>query len=33
MAEMVTAYKGGNMVAVMDVPKSATGLWHCYAWG
>ena len=25
MAEMVTAYKGGNMVAVMDVPKSATG--------
>ena len=25
MAEMVTAYKGGNMVAVMDVPKSDTG--------
>ena len=24
MAEMVTAYKGGNMVAVMDVPKSDT---------
>ena len=27
MAEMVAAYKGGNMVAVMDVPKSDTG---CY---
>ena len=25
MAEMVAAYKGGNMVAVMDVPKSDTG--------
>ena len=25
MAEMVTAYKSGNMVAVMDVPKSDTG--------
>ena len=25
MAEMVTAYEGGNMVAVMDVPKSDTG--------
>ena len=25
MAEMVDAYKGGNMVAVMDIPKSATG--------
>ena len=25
MAEMVSAYKGGNMVAVMDVPKSDTG--------
>ena len=25
MAEMVTAYKGGNMVAVMDIPKSDTG--------
>ena len=24
MAEMVTAYRGGNMVAVMDVPKSDT---------
>ena len=25
MVEMVAAYKGGNMVAVMDVPKSDTG--------
>ena len=25
MAEMVSAYQGGNMVAVMDVPKSDTG--------
>ena len=25
MAEMVAAYQGGNMVAVMDVPKSDTG--------
>ena len=25
MAEMVKSYKGGNMVAVMDVPKSDTG--------
>ncbi len=25
MAEMVEAYKGGNMVAVMDIPKSDTG--------
>ena len=25
MAEMVNAYEGGNMVAVMDVPKSDTG--------
>ena len=25
MEEMVTAYRGGNMVAVMDVPKSETG--------
>ena len=25
MAEMVAAYKGGNMVAVMDVPRSKTG--------
>jgi UTP--glucose-1-phosphate uridylyltransferase len=25
MAEMVTAYEGGNMVAVMDIPKSDTG--------
>ena len=25
MAEMVAAYRGGNMVAVMDVPKSDTG--------
>ena len=25
MAEMVAAYKGGNMVAVMDVPKPDTG--------
>jgi UTP--glucose-1-phosphate uridylyltransferase len=25
MAEMVASYKGGNMVAVMDIPKSDTG--------
>ena len=25
MAEMVAAYEGGNMVAIMDVPKSDTG--------
>ena len=25
MEEMITAYRGGNMVAVMDVPKSETG--------
>ena len=25
MAEMVDAYQGGNMVAVMDIPKTATG--------
>ena len=27
MAEMVASYKGGNMVAVMDVPKSDTALY------
>ena len=27
MAEMVASYKGGNMVAVMDVPKSDTSLY------